>query len=232
MIFDSEKVSTLVTEWKISHDYDIMCEIVAGTRVLIEVIVSQYDPEYRDDMIQEAFLKLPHALDLYCKNISKLHTFLTTVIHNSCKSYVKKATREIVSGVELPDLAIHTWGDEESLIGELIERNRIRFPSIIACVVDEATEYVYYAIKDGVYGKSRGAIKHLVEEHSFSRYIAIIFYHSTLVYLRTVYRDKMRIHPKDYNREFTLLPELENIVGTETYERASTIFSGMYIKFP
>jgi len=114
----------------------------------------------------------------------------------------------------------------------LIVRNRRRFPSLVCVVCDEMTEYVYYAIRVGVSGKSRGAIKHLMQMFDISRNMVTVFYHSTMIYLRTAFSKFSMVENDVACSEFTLLPELKEIAGPVVYEQILISFAGTYIKIP
>ena len=234
MIFDSEYVTELVKEWRSTKDEELLAEILEAARSLIEAIASSFDPYFREDLIQEAFVKVQYAITYFDPDISNLHTYLTTVIRNSCISFVRKFSKEVLV-VEDYMLSVPTYDSmaEREIISVLISRNRDRFPSIPVDDVDGATEFVYYAIRDGIKGKSRGTVACLIRVYGWNRRVATVFYHSSMIFLRALLADKFSIvEGYEGNTEFTLLPELENIVGTQAYERILLLFSGTYVKIP
>lgn len=231
MIFDNDHVAELVELWQETRDRSLLHDVLEGTRSLIEVIASRYDPALRDDLIQEAFVRVGHAIEFYDADIAKLYSYLSAVIRNSSLSYIRKISKEepLINEHCIP--IQYPVQDDVWIIEMLIVRNRKRFPSLVCVVCDGMTEYVYYAIRDGVRGKSRGAIKYLLETFGIPRNIATVFYHSTMIYLRTVF-SKFSMVESDVRSEFTLLPELEDVVGAMTYKRILTSFAGTHVKIP
>jgi hypothetical protein len=239
MIFNEEKVRALVIAWQDSQDDDLMGQILHETRGLIEVIVSSYNSVYRDDMIQEACIKVMIVLSSYSPERGKLHSFLTSVIRNECSSYMQHVSRNlnitddmIESGIiESSEIIEYTEGNAD-LIQELIIRNRNRFPSLPTTIVDPATEFIFNSIRDGVIGKSRGTISKVMDDFSINRNAATVLYHSTLVFLRLSMLNSGVDKKSPKFNEFTLLKDFQDIVGESNCQEITTLFSGMYIKFP
>ena len=234
MIFDCDLVTTLFEEWRISKSNGTLDNIVNESRSLVEVIVSRYPSEYRDDMIQECFIRIPFALGHFNPDIANLHSYFTSVFTNCCNTYISKESRERRLSDILEDLYEPSTIDirhEDSILEELIIRNRDRFPTIETETLDSATCYIFGCIMDGVYGKSRGAIANLMRLYGFRRNVATIIYHSSLIYMRLYYEGFV---DTDYEEpgEFSLLSELKDVLGEEAYARISTIFSGLYFKVP
>lgn len=248
MIFDNEKVTNLVLQWQRDSDAHTLSEIFEESRNLIEAIVSAYDPEYRDDMIQESYLRIHYALPYYDSNY-KIHNYFTTVIHNQCRTYLKQQyvhDVELYDNVELCDgvdgdavfveyskTPEHYAIDNNEILTDLIARNRQRFPSLPVEEIDDITEFIYASLRDGLYGKSRGIIANIVKNYGFHRTVATVVYHSSLVYLRKRYAE----YSKDYvlnrdEKEYSLLIDLKNEIGVKAFRKISKLFSGMYVKFP
>ena len=80
-------------------------------------------------------------------------------------------------------------------------------------------------------GKARGAIAHIVKNYQVGRTVAIVLYHSTLVYLRTRY-SAFAIAKTEDPKELSLLLDLKDVLGEEAYSRISIIFSGMHFRVP
>ena len=232
MIFDNDYVVEMVKLWQDTGDKDFLHDVLEGTRSLIEVIVSRYDPSHRDDLIQEAFVRVSHAIEFYDVEVATLYAYLSAVIRNSSLSYIKKISKEEPMTEEYCVPVQYSVQDDVWIIEMLIVRNRKRFPSLVCVVCDEMTEYVYYAVRDGVRGKSRGAIKHLMNAFDVYRNVATVFYHSTMIYLRTVFSKFSMVDDGVCNNEFTLLPELEDVVGAVMYRRILTSFAGTHVKVP
>lgn len=229
MIFENDEVTELVIHWQQTGDSITLGEIFVKSKSLVEAIVSSYGAQYRDDMIQEAFLKIHRAITYYDKRFS-LHNYFTTVIHNSCRTFLKKQSRTLLlyedydyAGEELFEYIL-----DDDVLNDVIVRNRERFPSLPVNVCDDITEYIICSMTEGI-SKSRGIVSNIVKEFDISRSIATVIYHSTLVYLRGKYKDHAVANEiKDY--EFTLLQDLRSVIGDTAFARITLLFSGMYIR--
>lgn len=235
MVFDCDLVTELVEEWCISKDTNVLEEIIHESTSLAEVIASRFPSEYRDDMIQECLIRIQYAIGHYDPKISNLHAYLTSVFINRCNSFIAGEVKQYRLAEELAEvnrrIAYDITIDGEELLEELIIRNRERFPSIPVDVIDDTTHFILDCIINGVHGKSRGAIASMMRIYGFKRNIASVIYHSTLVYIRTLYEDFSA--PEDEpDDEFSLLPELRDVLGVEAYDRISIMFSGLYFKVP
>lgn len=231
MIFDAERVTELVMEWQRTKDEDALTKILEKSTSLIEAIVSSYDSVYREDLIQEAYARVQYALPFFNPHISNLHNYLTTVIRNTCHTYVTKQDKEPY--IEM-DLHV-TIGDDidldryDEILTNLITRNRIRFPSIPASELDVITTYIYYSIRDD--GMNRKIITKVVDHFCVHRTLAQILYQSTTVYLRLLNIAHAKpLTSKDI--ELTLLPDMREAFGDGVYERMLVVFAGMNIRLP
>lgn len=218
-------------EWQSSKDALLMSQILEKSRVLIEVLVSSYDPDHREDLIQESYAKIQYASQYYDPHVSNLHNYFTTVIRNVCSTYVHKANREIT--VDPDDLLEHQdhshFAPDLNILQELIARNRHRFPSIDCDTLDDVTEIIYYQLLDGN-GSSRGIISLLMSTFDIGRPVATVIYDSSLIYLRNTYHSFADIGECNVD-ELTLLPDLKDTIGEEAYLRVLLAFSGMYVRF-
>lgn len=236
MIFDAEHVTELVLVWQKTRDEDTLAEILEGCTSLIEAIVSEFNSVYRDDLIQEAYFRIQYALPLFDHYKSSLHNYLTTVIRNICYTYSKKQDKEptIECDFQLThdDLGrqYNDEGSELDLLTKLIARNRRRFCSIPVEDIDHITAYIFYALRDE--GMNRKIVTQLSKQLCVDRSLANIFYQSTVMYVRAlrIQYSKLSIIPSD--DEFTLLPDIKEIMGNKVYERIAVVMSGMTIKLP
>lgn len=235
MIFDNDKVTKLVTVWQeTDKPTQALGDIISGCDSLIEVIVSRFDDQYREDLIQESRLRIIDVLDRFDNDKGKLHSYLSSVIYNNCVSYVVACCREYsISDMELPAqiVDVQLTVDDDS-IELLLARNKLRFPSLSGDVLDEITKYVYSACIDAVYGKSRGIIRYITSKYKVSRTVATTIYHSTTLYLRQLHFGNCDVDLIADPTEYTLLQDFKDIIGDDTFKVLSVLFSGMYIKFP
>lgn len=233
MIFDENYIQSKVTEWReAGRPSHLLEDIIDGSTKLIEVIVSRFDNRYREDLIQECKLKLITVLDRIDPERGKMHSFLTSVFNNHCISYITRDTKTL----ELDGLNIEAGICEEvkvsiDILSLLLIRNRERFPSIPVTVVDDVTKYIYDATIHTVYGKSRGIMQGIVK-YGLSRTVATALYHSTLYYMRLLLIKKCKNMKVQNPAELSILKDFKEIVGPTAYKTLSTLFSGMYIKFP
>jgi len=233
MIFDNAAATELVIEWQASKDGLLLEHIIDACIPLVESIASQFDSEYRDDLIQESVASVIYAIEFYDINIAKLYSYLSAVARNACIMYMRSATRDPLIPLDVNEIALsqhNVDGDDNSdIITGLVVHNRQRFPSLPVDDIDAATEYIYCSVRDGIWGKSRGIVSHLTNA-GFPRNVATVLYHSSIVYLRSLYAESGA--SKYIDGEFTLLPELEMLVGAALHDRVMVIMSGMYIKIP
>lgn len=241
MIFENKRLTELVIEWKKTHDKKTLSKILIGCESLVEVIVSSYDPEYRDDLKQEGFARIQYALEYYDPNVSKLHSYLTTVIRNICNTYISKVAKYEhrtvpLDVLEYNDESATRIGDsyEENILAWLKERNRTRFPNIPVFVVDDATETVFDAIIENSYGKAKGSVTSLMEEFDLKRSAATAIYHSTLIYIRRIFMDRVEIDMEELTdvSNYSLLHEMREMLGDDVFKEVALVFSGLYVRFP
>lgn len=230
MIFDAVSITELVLEWQRTKDEDILAEILQGSTSLIEAIVSSYNSVYREDLIQEAYARIQYALLYFNPHISNLHNYLTTVIRNTCHTYVTKQDKEPDIEVDLFVTSAHIdIESHDDVLTYLITRNRIRFPSIPAYELDHITSFIYYSIRDD--GMNRKIITAMVDQFCIHRAIAQILYQSTVVYLRLLNIGHAKpLTSKDI--EITLLPDIREALGEDVYNRMLVVFAGMNIRLP
>jgi hypothetical protein len=241
MIFDNDTVTRLVTDWQHCNDKLIMQDILLKSQCLVEAIVSQYDKVYREDLIQEALLKLHYACSFYNPEIATLHNFFTTVIHNVCKTYVTKQEREYLLDdnagddddtdvvTELPDMTVTDKLSDEDLT-DVIKYMRKRLPSLPVTVIDDCTEMVHCGLK---YGESSRNIINNLTRVAVSRSLANTIYNIIVVYYRSHNLSCAIIDESDIDTsELSLLSELKELVGTKTYSKLVVAFSGMILRFP
>lgn len=229
MIFDCEYVTKLVLEWQVTKDTDLLERVFMGCNTLVEVIVSSYDYNYREDLIQEAHARILYALPYFSPRVSTLHNFLTTVIRNMCATYLKKNTLyEGELDIDLYEYEGQTdYIDEEDILNEVIIRNRKRFKSIPTKVIDDATEIVINSLLDG------DGVQHIISELiklGLTKYLARVLYESILVYLRI--KNITCANPSMDVNELSILPDFKEFLGDRLYQAVVTVFGGMYIRIP
>lgn len=231
MIFDCDEVTTLVLEWQRTKERVTMDRILELSMRLIEALVSQYDPTQREDLIHQAVLRVMYASQYYLPNVGNLHNYFTTVIKNACVTYLQKQVREPTIDLELITASVtdKSYTDDDTL-QDLMVRNRKRFPSIPACELDDISELIYYHLVDGE-GKAKGLVVMLMEQYNLQRPIATCVYHSSLIYLRSRFKT-FAMKATDDPDEFSILPDLEEVVGPQAYSNILLMLSGMYIKIP
>jgi len=228
MVFDCELVTKLVIEWQTTQDNVLLSEILENSRPLVEAIVSTFDREYRDDLIQESMIRVQRAIASFNPRISNLYNYLSVVVRNICITYLKKIGKDIVSDFDEYDTFYEHIDDvehNESILEELIQRNRIRFSSIPVEYIDNITEFIYHSLSAG--GNS-GAISDIMKQFDVERSVASVVYRSTVIYLRSKY---MSYASGDIcTDELSLMRDLEELLGHELYAKIALMFHGTYIR--
>jgi hypothetical protein len=200
---------------------------------LIEVIVSSYDSMYRDDLIQESSLRIHYALPFFDPTISNLHNYFTTVINNICRTYLRKQGRysqELDIDLQLIGGLDYIRANDEDILSKMIERNRKRFPSVPVDIIDDITEYIYYCLVSNT--SKRDTIFGIVSTCGINKNEASSIYVSSLIYLRVHYKEFAAIDLNEYDEEFSIIPDLQELFGNTVADTISKAFTNMYIKFP
>lgn len=230
MIFEGKEVTILVVEWQHTHDDVLLSDILEKSQKLIEAIVSCYNPEHRDDLIQESYVRLQYAMKFFDPRISSLHNYFTTVIRNVCATYLRKQGKETPVDIDLQligDRDCYPIDDTELLV-DLIAHNRKRFPSIDCSELDDISEYIYYSLIDNT--SRRGIVARIMSMYDLSRTVVTVIYHSSIIYLRSKY---ILVGDESYDpQEFSLMVDLKEKLGDKVFAEIETLFSGMYVKFP
>lgn len=242
MIFDGGKVTEYVIKWKETHDHTVMDSILLESTSLVEAIVSKYDQVYRDDLIQESMSRLMYACEFFNPEISTLHNFFTTVIHNTCNTFVVKQEREYLLDdsvredddssdiIELPDTS-HADQYElsaDTMLTDLICYMRKRFPSLPAATLDDCAEIIYYGLRNG---EQTRMIMSELTKMTLSRSVSVMIYNVVIVYMRWKNISCSTVDIDDV-AELSLLHELKMIVGDSAYSKIVVTFAGMTLRFP
>lgn len=242
MIFDNNKIACLVAAWQIDQDCTTMEEILRGSMSLIEAIVSSYNSVDRDDLIQEACARIQNACKYYNPKVATLHNYFTTVIHNICRTYSDKQDKLILYGdfakesdiddgedyIEETLLQMPVLPPKSDLLDELIIHNRKRFPSLPAVVLDDISEYIYFALQYTP-DTSRAMSTQIETKYSVSRAIAIIICQSSFVFLRNMNLTCAEFNPGSLS-EFSLIVDLMDVLDSQTFKQVMIVFSGMSLR--
>lgn len=232
MIFDGDYVTALVMRWKLTHDDKVLELIIEESNNLIGALVSTYDNIYRDDLIQEASIKLQYAIQFFDPKISTAHTYFTTVIKNACLTFLRKQYKY----AEELDIDLQVLGNfdyvkvHEDILPDLIQRNRKRFPSYPSDSIDAITEYIYDELTFG--NNKRQIVEDMCTMFDCMRIEAVAIYTSTLMYLRMNYKNYACIRQSQYEDEYSIIPDLEELFGAQLTDALCKVLSGMQVKFP
>lgn len=229
MIFEAAEVTELVIAWQRTKDPALMAQILEKSTSLIEVIISSYDQTLRDDLFQEASLRLQYACSRYNVHKGSLHTYFTTVIHHEVSRFLGKQSKDYLT--EDLEICVDTMAEDKDSeldndkLSELRCRNRERFPSIYAEDVDKFTTLIYRSLSNA------DSYSMIVRELSkqTSRHIALVFFNSTMAYLRSENLECANCSASK-DGELTLAPDLKAIVGDDLYQKVCMVFGGMNIK--
>lgn len=239
MILDPDQFNDYYKEWQ-SGSLEALEDIAEILTPLAEVIASGYsnDSEYRFDLIQECLTRALSALRTYNPDVASPHKYFTSVFHNRCRTCMK-VWHKVPVAPEFDNVYVARYilnGDNANIscdyLVNLITRNRTRFPSIEANILDEITRYVYSYIVTGMLpGTGRGVIKTATELFDISRREAAAVYHSSLVWLRLNNLEDA-LYSFDEPDELSVNYDLREIIGDDAYEVLSTLFAGISIKLP
>lgn len=236
-IFDPEKVADLVKSWKETRSNDILNSILVESTPLATYIAKNYNSEDTEDLVQNALLKIITCLDHYNPDVSNVHTYFSTVIRNSCIThYVKTKTYMSAESVHLDDIensavfqSFDNSEQDDCDEKELILRNMERFPSLKDDIIAEATRTIYRLTRDGMKNKSRGIVSTLVKKYGLSRTYAKTVYRSTIIFMRMQNISNSSCKYNDKLIEMSIMPELREFLGEESYGKFICVFSGTSI---
>jgi RNA polymerase sigma factor (sigma-70 family) len=228
-IFNSEKVDELVSSYKETGDEDVLLEILEECRPLMEFIAKGCNPVDMEDMIQDARIKLVKSLKSYDPSKSNTHTYFARVIKNSCITHFHRDNRgagdcDLDDETEDPRQTSPEISD--TFLSDSILRNRLRFPSLDTDVIDGITELIYHSICDGL-DKGRTTVRLISKEFNVTREQAITIYSSTLIYFRMKFEGHKVLDVSI--DEFSLSPEMLEILGKDAYAKIVNTFSGVII---
>lgn len=228
MIFNGQKVTAMVMQWQQTRDIKLLERILEDSKSLIEAIITGYGAHNRDDLIQDAIVKIIFSLPYYSYNHGSLHNYMTTVIRNSSATVYNKEAHHDCDELELAMLGANQNIPEEDILQDLIVFARVRFPSLPVHLVDNMVEYIYTALQYD--GKGRGIVSSMVTEYNIHRNIAYVVYNSLLIYLRSKYVDFC--DDSEEPGEFSILSDMKTVLGEAEYNKIAIIFASMYLKFP
>jgi hypothetical protein len=122
------------------------------------------------------------------------------------------------------------YKSDEGILSALTIRNRNRFPNLSADTIDDVSECVYTGL---AYGNTKtDAINTISIIASCTISEATILYVSSLMYLRANHRNFANIKIRDYDREFSIIPDIEEVFGKEVTELLHTMLTGLRVRFP
>jgi RNA polymerase sigma factor (sigma-70 family) len=244
MIFDCPSITDLVMQWQGSKDRSLEPLILDGCKNLIEAIVSQFDAHYRDDLIQEAYIRILYACNFYTPSAGNLHNYFTSVIRNTCITWLSKQPKDyLVEDIATEDnenddsdtyneyvdviLEAEQSDSESTLLMELTERNRKRFPSLPVKDIDDLSEHIYYTLKtSGNFPKDLPKV--LADKLCLPSAVVKAVCNSSVIWLR--YNNLSSAKITDITDEFSLLKDLEELIDSNTYRMLRIIFSGMTLR--
>lgn len=231
LIFDNAAVTKLVMDWQLDRDPDKLAEIVQKSMALIEALVSAYNSEFRDDLIQESVTKVIYAIRVFDPNMATLHTFLTTVIKNVCISWLSKYDKMYIDidDVEILGKSDPSDADMKCMISDLKAFSRERFPSLQVEEIDAIIDMLVKHLQNGV--QRNKSLSMIADVIGIDRALITTISAASIIYLRLYYGygKATQIIQRD---EFSLLPELRSLVGDDIYQRILVAFSGFTIKIP
>ena len=150
-IYDPEVVGYLISKYSSEADAamkeGIAMSILEECFPLVQFFVNMYNPVSKEDMAQDARIKVYKSLGKFDPSKANTHTYFSKVIRNACITHFHKDSRGAgeCDLEDEDDAGIVTTYDtySDQILKDMIARNRARFPSIES-IIDEITEYIYY----------------------------------------------------------------------------------------
>lgn len=233
MIYDNAYITELIDLFYLYQDEETLAEILGQMKQLIEIQASKFNPEDRDDLMQEAYVRIINVLQNKRFDTSRNgHKYFTSVIYNIMASYYKKDDNH----ESLPELEIlqNPYKLPDNLmvedISELIAHVQGRFPDKCPDMLEIVVTDIFCRLQDE--GKTAGIIKELSERFELKRSEVMTYYHVIIVYLRirSIYI-LVASDFQDQDHTDSIIPEFQEIVGIENWKLLSTIFQGISIRF-
>jgi RNA polymerase sigma factor (sigma-70 family) len=228
-IFEPDVVRNLVVKYQ-AGDKDVATDILEACTPLTNYTVRNYNPIDPDDMRQEALIKILKSIDHFDIEKADVHTYFSRVIRNACITYFHKNEKG-ADDCDLDDESMITEAYDMSvksdeLLEELMTRNKKRFPSLKSEVMDAITEAIYLSIYDGL-ERGRTVVRQISKTYEIPRDKVLSIYGSSIIYLRQKFPESF---DKDIvSDEFSLLPELKEVLGDENFVNLINTFSGIII---
>jgi RNA polymerase sigma factor (sigma-70 family) len=228
-IFNTEVIADLVRQYQAGNK-EVIESILEECTPLVNYMVRNCNPADDDDMRQEVFIKIIKSLEHFNPDKANVHTYFSRVIRNTCITHFHKDMR----GAGDCDLDDESQGLEsigisfklDDTMSDLLQRNRQRFPSMPAAKIDAITEMAYLSIYDGL-DKGRTVVRQISKTYDMPRENALAIYSSTIIYLRQKFSESCdNVVEID---EFSLLPELKELLGEDNFSKLITSFSGIII---
>lgn len=225
MIFDNKLVLHLLNEYNSTNNQDVLVELLDACNPLMEAVVSKYNKDYRDDMLQECRIKALRAFQTFDPTRTKAYSYFSIVFNNVCITWMSKVGSP---HYELQDHIKAPVSTMQEIITDVYDRNVERFPSMRLKYIYKATRVICIGLGCG------SSVKEIIDAVDLlfnDKNMSTAFVQSTLIYMRLKHENNVgKIHTD--TDEYSILTDLKEIVGDELYEWLIILFSGMSIKIP
>jgi hypothetical protein len=245
-IFDEKTVQAAVLEWQRTGSVEAWHKVAEGSIRLIDTIIRMHGFQQYDEvesLRNECIVKLHKLLSSYDPRRGRCFTHFSISIKNYLISYAQKLNNrskrlcfpgdEAFNEIEGKAFVPHEEVSDD--LRQIINSMQTRFSDPVEI---EAQQFLLdYFLREG-FDTSRAELAYTVEVTFYlSRKRAQLLYDYTLISLRSAmfdqyspsysYQDVLRVTQKH-----SLLSELLDLVGPETFMRMATLFGGMSVTFP
>jgi hypothetical protein len=223
-----------------SRDSDSLGEALESIRPLVHMFVAKYTMDSDvDDREQDVLMHIASILPEYNRQPRDLNAWLVKIIRHKIIDLWRSTTYVVTDSIDCIDDMIDSEVDGDAdcealdRYGRMMsEWLRIRFPSIPENRVDVVAKIITAHILDGTpiaYCKEEltreliGIVKQQSKVHTL--------YDSANVYLRLILYKKGYLVDEYPIPEYSLIPELQLVIGKDIVKILYTLFRGTSIKF-
>jgi RNA polymerase sigma factor (sigma-70 family) len=245
--FDPERAHALISRYLLlkeggDSDSDALGDALESIRPLANTIIIHYADELdREDVVQEVLLHLIAALPTFDRTATNLKPWLSTIIRHKAISLWRQRMQKQPDPM-LPLREDLVAADEpEPEAAELLELPQtavlrawlyLRFPSIPKALAGPMAEIIIFSLTEGASTKSTVKALRQIAEPPLACNQIVAVYNAALVFLRAIgWADHYAETPDPATVEFSLVPELQLLLGSKVASRLYGLMRGMTVRY-
>lgn len=208
----------------------------------VATFAASADPHTREDLVQDALLKIDAAIDSFDRRNGKLHSWASKVVKNLCIDYFRKQQRQGTEAVDHKTLDLMHQGTVDKLIDtEFFTELRAFFPfycpSRLFALLYEAVERSQFTISPAVIRRIDAILsKEAIDISSAGRPVDIA------QFLVAMIRGWLFMHNEEHQAEIVeriehyprlgAIRALKHYIGAKRAALSIFLLGGMSVKVP